>query len=369
MVLSIPPRSSLCRPEPFSPERHLPSTQSAVFRSRAHNIPGGIKHLLSDPKRRRRVSAARFPSLTFSHRGLHRSTPLGHKNAHSATKQTQTVLARASSSPESQPTPPVSINVTFPRHLDELPRKQISNEVLASLGFTSEEVPCQYIRDRMQRISPIMYQALRSTKASVPGPTLPESLVINVDDDKTTPMPPTHMAAVYSSAPSCPTPRRVFLYPIHQSILSLYCANLPVLATSTPPSTVGDAPFEVPVVPLALPNPDSFPLLVQFLYLKDVHTLFGAFLSLTPENGIPTDLDDPARYIAFVGQYATMLSQNYTMQRLASHAVKVHGLWRNACALGISDVDLQAFLDLAWEILMQALTLSSHSAPVVVSAT
>ena len=211
-----------------------------------------------------------------------------------------------------------------------------------------------------------MYQALRSTKASVSGSALPKTLTINLNGQ--TSMPPTHMAAIYSSAPSGSEPRRVMMYPIHQSILSLYCANLPVLASSVAsPLTDSESSYEVPVVPLALPNPESFPFLTQFLYLKDAHTLFEAFLSLTPSKGIPIDLDQPARYDAFVAEYSTILAQNYTMQRLASQAAKVHGLWRNACALGISDIDLQAFFDLAWEILMKALTLSSNSSPVVIS--
>jgi hypothetical protein len=212
-----------------------------------------------------------------------------------------------------------------------------------------------------------MYQALRSTKATVSGSTLPKTLAINLDGQTSASMPPTHMAAIYSSAPSGPEPRRVMMYPIHQSILSLYCANLPVLEASALPPTNSESSFEVPVVPLALPNPESFPFLTQFLYLKDAHTLFEAFFSLTPSKGIPSDLDQPARYDEFVAEYSTNLAQNYTMQRLANQAAKVHSLWRNACALGISDVDLQAFFDLAWEILMKALTLSSNSSPVVVS--
>jgi hypothetical protein len=212
-----------------------------------------------------------------------------------------------------------------------------------------------------------MYQALRSTKAAVSGSTLPKTLVINLDGQTSTTMPPTHMAAIYSSAPSGPEPSRVMMYPIHQSILSLYCANLPVLAASTPLPTTPEAPFEVPVVPLALPNPDSFPVLTQFLYLKDLHPLFETFLCLAPTKDIPRDLDQPARYDAFVAEYSVILAQNYTTQRLASQAVKVHGLWRNAYALGISDTDLQAFFDLAWEVLMKALTHSSNGSPVVVS--
>ena len=213
-----------------------------------------------------------------------------------------------------------------------------------------------------------MYQALRSIKAAVSGSTLPKTLDINLNGQTSTSMPPTHMAAIYSSGSSGPDPCRVMMYPIHQSILSLYCANLPVLAASTPLPTTPEAHFEVPVVPLALPNPDSFPLLTQFLYLKDMHPLFEAFLCLTPAKGIPGDLDQPVRYDAFVAEQSIVLAQNYTMQRLASQAVKVHGLWRNAFALGISDGDLQAFFDLAWEILMKALARSSNSLPMVVSS-
>jgi hypothetical protein len=211
-----------------------------------------------------------------------------------------------------------------------------------------------------------MYQALRSTKATFSGSTLPQTLAIDTNGQGST-LSPTHMAAVYSSRPSGPEPRRVMMYPVHQLILSLYCANLPVLPNSPPPPTTPEAPHEIPVVPIALPSPESFPFLTQFLYLKNVQQLFDAFLSLTPASGIPDDLDQPERYNAFVAEYSSILAQNYTMQRLASQAVRLHGLWRNACALGISDSNLQAFFNLAWEVLMQAMTLSSNSAPPVVA--
>jgi len=136
-----------------------------------------------------------------------------------------------------------------------------------------------------------MHHALRSTKASVSASTLPKTLVIDINDNgKPLPMPPTHMVAVYSSTPSDSESRRILLYPIHNSILSLYCANLPVLAASTPLLATPKTLLEVPVVPLALPHPESFPVLVQFLYLKDARSLFDFFLSIVPERGIPADL-------------------------------------------------------------------------------
>jgi hypothetical protein len=153
---------------------------------------------------------------------------------------------------------PLPINVSFPYRLPEPPRKQISSEVLSSLGFTPM-VSSQYICDIMESFGSIMCQALRSTKAAVPGSTLRKTLAINLNGQTSTTMPPTHMAAIYSSASPGPEPCRVTMYPIHQSILSLYCANLPMLAVSTPLPTTPEAPFEVPVMLLALPNLDSSP--------------------------------------------------------------------------------------------------------------
>jgi hypothetical protein len=211
-----------------------------------------------------------------------------------------------------------------------------------------------------------MYQALRLTKATASGSTLPKTLPISVGGPTSSTLP-THMAAVYLSAPSGPETRKVTMYPIHHSILLLYCANLPVLPPSNARPPTPESPFEVPVVPLALPDPESFPLLTQFLYFKDVQPLLQTFLSLAPANGLPGDLDQPERYDAFVAEYSATLAQTYTMQRLASQAIKVHGFWRNAYALGISDGDLQAFFDFAWEVLMKAMVHSSNSAPVTVS--
>jgi len=146
-------------------EKLLASPPKPNRRSRAHNIPGGIKHLLSDPRRRRRVST-RFTSLPSSHRSTRprRTSP---------TLATQrTVVPSSCSTPEaprrrsqsqSRSRTPIPINVTFPQHLPDLPRKQISSEVLASLGFASG-VPPQYARDRMECLGPrYEFVLLRST--------------------------------------------------------------------------------------------------------------------------------------------------------------------------------------------------------------
>jgi hypothetical protein len=158
---------SLRAVENFSPEKFVVAPRKPKRRSRAHNIPGGIKHLLSDSKRRRCISVratALASSSTLppsSHRSHPRLTRRRHKVANPATRQSLLASAAPAAEcqcpqPRSQPRSPVPvpINVTFPRRLPDLPRQQISSEVLESLGFTPE-VPSQYIRDRMERLGPM----------------------------------------------------------------------------------------------------------------------------------------------------------------------------------------------------------------------
>ena len=128
-----------------------PKPKTPNGRARAHNIPGGIKYLLSDPKRRRRVSARsaallfpRSSSRSTRSRGKCTNTPKIHHTS-TTTSITPTRDTQSQSS--------VPISVTFPRRLPDLPRKQISAEVLSSLGF-APQVPAQYIRDQMDRLSP-----------------------------------------------------------------------------------------------------------------------------------------------------------------------------------------------------------------------
>ena len=160
---------SLCRPESFSAENFFVAPQRPARRSRAHNIPGGIQHLLSDPMRRRRISARHtalpFSSTSqpFSHRSHPRLARLHHKAVNPVAQKTFSASAtpasavqnpQSPSQPQSHPHTSVPIDVTFPRRLPELPRKQVSPEVLASLNY-APDVPSQYIRDQMERLGPM----------------------------------------------------------------------------------------------------------------------------------------------------------------------------------------------------------------------
>jgi hypothetical protein len=146
MVLSIPNSDPLAATQKTCPHKSLASPQKPKtpnWRSRAHNIPGGIKHLLSDPKRCRRVSA-RSAALLFPPHLPSRSTRSQAKCAN--TPKTRHTVTSIPQTRGTQIRPSVPISVTFPRRLPDLPCKQISAEVLSSLGFTPQ-VPTQYIRD------------------------------------------------------------------------------------------------------------------------------------------------------------------------------------------------------------------------------
>ena len=145
LVLRLPISLTLSLSPSPSPSL-LAAPQKLKRRSRAHNIPGGIKHLLSDSERCYRIlvrSVTQLPSSTsppFSHQSHPRFVRLRHKAANLAAVQltfTSSVPASESQCPhsQSQPQSPSPINVTFPRRLPGLPRKQISLEVLASIHF------------------------------------------------------------------------------------------------------------------------------------------------------------------------------------------------------------------------------------------
>jgi hypothetical protein len=70
--------------------------------------------------------------------------------------------------------------------------------------------------------------------------------------------------------------------------------------------------------PIALPNPESFPFLTQFLYLKNVHQLFDAFLTLTLANGIHEDLDQPGQHDTFVAEHSFTRQVPRVLSRSAS---------------------------------------------------
>ncbi|KAG1847263.1 hypothetical protein C8R48DRAFT_815144 [Suillus tomentosus] len=166
-----------------------------------------------------------------------------------------------------------------------------------------------YICDGLECLRPDMLRVLAGIKAEPVSNVLPRELSIIVNDVLSD--MPTHMFAVFSSHQ--PAPARcchVTLFPAHNLIFAIHCANLPVLPTPTPAiAECAGQEIKVPVVPLCIPAPEIFPQLSAFLYTKCIDHLLGT--------------------------------------------------WRNTIALGIADERLWCTLDTAWEVLFTSLAIST----------
>jgi len=171
---------------------------------------------------------------------------------------------------------------------------------------------------------------------------------------------PTHMLAVYSRQVPAATKRRVTLFPTHNIILASHCANLPILQSSTPatPKSCGES-ISIPVVPLCIPAPEVFPQLSTFLYTKRIDHLLATLLPQPAPAALYTEDPTSENVRTQLQQFATKLVAIAPAHVLLARAMAVNGLWRNACALGIADEKLWCAMDVAWEVLIHALAIST----------
>ena len=150
---------------------------------------------------------------------------------------------------------------------------------------------------------------------------------------------PTHLLAVHAKSAT-----RVSLFPVHAIILAANCARLPAFppSSSRTPAEAGSK-ITFPVTPFFIPDPDTFSIILYYLYTKRVDHLFSALLPL-PLQG-KTSIDELSR----------TYSSTFTVQALLSHANRVHGIWSNVAALGIFDERLSQVIEVAWKVLLTAL--------------
>lgn len=224
-----------------------------------------------------------------------------------------------------------------------------------------------------------MISVLASTAAaSVSSKVIPRDIQVTVQHkDENAPMtPPTHVLAIYNSQPmtasgsSSAASRRVMLVPTHSLVLAAHCATLPhfpaspAAVPSENPQAGPSSTYTVPVVPLGIPSPETFVPLSSYLYTGRAEHLFGHFipcsskdftglftsdsLSEDPDQAAPTTND-------LTTHLATALSKSLSPQQLLQHAMRINGLWRNVCALGIYDEDLWRTMEIMWEVVVGAM--------------
>ncbi|KAH7909180.1 hypothetical protein BJ138DRAFT_1011360 [Hygrophoropsis aurantiaca] len=257
-------------------------------------------------------------------------------------------------------------SVLLPRYLSRPEFREVSSETLRSVDpeLVNSNTHPDYIREGLEHFGSSMLKVLSSVHADSISNILPKELSIMINDLSSD--LPTHMLAVYARQPqtassSAAPKRRVTLFPTHNVILAANCANLPSLPpsipTSIPSNQTAAATINVPIVPLCVPSPETFPYLSTFLYTKRADHLLASLLPSTSNLFLSSLISSPLSLptTASVQAYASKLAAAHTPQTLLAHAMAVNGLWRNACALGIFDERLWDTMDIAWEVLLGAL--------------
>ncbi|KAF7366432.1 Clampless1 Clp1 protein [Mycena sanguinolenta] len=296
-----------------------------------------LRSTIHDPTRRRRARTAHATG-----RAKGRGKP---KSSSSAMVQFQvtSVSAPQTTDVEMQDVEaPSLITKTYrlPKELLRPAFQEVSKETLLTVApeLRGDTPDLEYIRDMMEELGPGLLRAVVSVVADPPKDAVPKEIAITINDQADYP-PPTHMLALHAPAPKgapATSARKVTLVPAHAVVLALHCARLPTL---TEPARS------------ACPSPASYPLLSTFLYTKRADHLLKSLLPTPP----PQKLDDDRTLLpAFAGR----LASTYTAQALLLHVTTVHGLWQNACVLGVFVDELFDTIDLAWEVLLTAMAIS-----------
>lgn len=157
---------------------------------------------------------------------------------------------------------------------------------------------------------------------------------------------PTHILAV--RAPNC---NNATLYPCHSLVLAVHCSRLTPF-NSTKPVTMTESSCILPVRWLTIPDPSTFPMLLQYLYVKRTEVFFTA--PFLPER---LSLDT----LELRKKTGHMLAQKYSSEALMKNAAAVWGLWSNGCALGILDEVFWQTIDRLWATILLALSLMPGS--------
>ncbi|KAF8909656.1 hypothetical protein CPB84DRAFT_1743692 [Gymnopilus junonius] len=256
-----------------------------------------------------------------------------------------------------------TVHLALPRELPRPEYKEINQEILEYVDASFADTELEYVRDNVLFLAPQLVESLTSVRINSSKDQIPKELTI-IANDKTA-VTPSHIMAIWTKRPdnaSASRPQKVTLYPVHSLVLAMYCSNLP-----KPPPTLplpvhqsGEQEVKVPVWTLCLPSSETYPQLALYLYTKNSNGLMRNIFPSAP----------PDHFFENQGQlssFATHLAQTFTVQALARNIFKVHGLWQNACALGIYDGQLWETMDLMWATMLTALAIATNNTSLLAS--
>jgi hypothetical protein len=111
----------------------------------------------------------------------------------------------------------------------------------------------------------------------------------------------------------------------------------------------------------------------MYLYTKRSDLLLRSLLPVIPPTPInvytsPDETpEEAARQLQNALSFARQLAATYTPHALLQYTMRVNGLWRNVCALGIFDSGIWEIIDTAWEVLLLALGMATGNLDRVMS--
>ncbi|KAJ7026537.1 hypothetical protein C8F04DRAFT_1238546 [Mycena alexandri] len=219
-----------------------------------------------------------------------------------------------------------SSKICLPRALPRPVLGEVETSSLVGAYPDLAGIPAEYIRERLALSRPKMRAALQAVEISISKSTLPTELDILMNEVVSFACP-THMFGrlqrrATSHRPQTPNqplphPRPRLWHALHQP---------PYSPPASRPSS-SSSYTTVPVVPLPLPSPETFSLLHAYLYTQQPAVLLASLAR-------PCETD---------------------LLQLAAHANKIHGLWRNACLLGLVDAQLYDVIEASWESTIAAM--------------
>ncbi|OJT05907.1 hypothetical protein TRAPUB_3257 [Trametes pubescens] len=290
---------------------------------------------------------------------------------------------------------PVAQKLNIPRRLARPSFSEPSRDAVARIDPALAGVPIEYIRKMLAGNAHSMIAALSllTIPSALPCAHLPPTLDAPIRPSSQTPdlaAFPTHVLAILSSRSSSATPTvasfadkgslppstTIPLYPASALVLAAHCSLLPPLPQGLP-SSGRRAALTLPVVPLTIPSPETFALLHAYLHTLRADTLLASLLpalaaALPHMPAAGSSAAPPAGKLVYVAQFSSerLLRLAHALagaafQRggpqgamggLMAHVKLINGLWQNVCALGVFDAELWGVLDLAWEVVLAAMT-------------
>ncbi|KAE9398159.1 hypothetical protein BT96DRAFT_43331 [Gymnopus androsaceus JB14] len=246
------------------------------------------------------------------------------------------------------PQPPTIVPILLPRAFLQPAVSEPSEESLAAAsGSSFSGQPAAFIRDQLELLGPRFLRTVASVTAEVNSAALPKDLRVSTKKSE-------------NAYPASLPKTKLKLYPVHVLFMVSHCARLgpfppsPITdEVSTPVST--PSTITLPVRPMCLPSPKTFPLLLHYLYLRRQEVLFDAFLPTEPSPEFVEDCNSDEHVISLAKDLGTKINAS----TLLKHAKVIQGLWSNACALGMFDEGLWAVIDSCYEALLNALAIGT----------